>query len=92
MKLSVYSASIALPAWLLIGGVYEYYIFLGTQSYPHLCSKFHAGSVGSCSFIASLGMFSEMGGVIWFLLPKLRLRSVFRHSSLSCSLNVFAPI
>ena len=40
LQISVYAASIALPVWLLVGAVYENYIYLGKPSYPHLRSKF----------------------------------------------------
>lgn len=66
---SVYSASIALPIWLLIGAIYEYYIFLGKQGYPHLRTKPFTGLVGLSFLIAGLGMVGATGGIIWFLLP-----------------------
>lgn len=70
LKISVYSASIALPIWLLIGAIYEYYIFLGKQSYPHLRTKFFSGLVGIAFTVAGLGMVGATGGIIWFLIPE----------------------
>ena len=40
LKVSVYSASIALLVWLLVGTVFEYYLFLGKNSYRQLRGKF----------------------------------------------------
>lgn len=70
LQVSVYSASIALPIWLLIGAVYEYYIFLGKQSYPHLRTRFFMILVALTSAIASLGMVGMIVGIIWFLIPE----------------------
>jgi hypothetical protein len=70
LKISVFSASIALPFWLLIGTIYEYYIFLGKLSYLHLRTKFLIGLVGFSFVVASLGIAIATGGVIWFLLPE----------------------
>lgn len=70
LRVSVYSASIALPVWLLIGAIYEYYIFLGKQSYPHLRTKFFAALVGLSFSVAGLGMVGATGGIIWFLVPE----------------------
>src|SRR5882724_4807216 len=36
LKITVICASVALPAWLMLGAIFEYYIFLGKESYPHL--------------------------------------------------------
>ena len=35
LNLSLYCAAIALPFWILLGTIYEYYILLGKQSYGH---------------------------------------------------------
>jgi hypothetical protein len=42
LEVSVISSSVALPIGLLIGGVYESYIFFGRQSYAHLRTGFSA--------------------------------------------------
>lgn len=70
LMVSVYSASIALPVWLLIGAIYEHYLFLGKQSYPHLRTKFYYGLVGLAYTVAGLGIVVATGGIIWFLLPE----------------------
>lgn len=70
LKVSVYSASVALPFWLLIGAIYEYYIFLGKQSYPHLRTKFVSSLVNFCFLIAGFGMIGATSGIVWFLLPE----------------------
>lgn len=70
LEISVYSASIALPIWLLIGGVYEYYIFLGKQSYPHMRTKLFTRFVGVNFSVAGLGTLGATGGIVWQELPK----------------------
>jgi len=67
LRLSVYSASIALPLWLLIGGLYEYCIFLGKQSYPHLRTTFMTRLVTGLYLAASSAMFAITAGIVWFL-------------------------
>lgn len=69
LKVSVLSASIALPMWLLVGGIYEFYIFLGKRSYPHLRSPFAARFVLAVATIAGVGSVGATGGVIYFLMP-----------------------
>jgi len=69
LSVSILSTSIALPFWLLIGIVYEYYIFLGERSYPHLRTRLFVGVVGFSIAIAGLGMIGAVSGIIWFLLP-----------------------
>ena len=63
LKVSVYAASIALPAWLLIGSVFDYYIFLGKQSYGHLQGKFAVALTSTLYAVAGLGMFVATGGI-----------------------------
>ena len=69
LKVSVYAASIALPAWLLIGSVFEYYIFLGKQSYGHLRGEFAVALTSALYAVAGLGMFVATGGIAWYLVP-----------------------
>ncbi len=70
LKVAVYAASIALPAWLLIGSVFEYYIFLGKQSYRHLRSKFVIALTSTLYVVAGVGMFAATGGIAWYLAPE----------------------
>lgn len=70
LRVSVFSASLALPMWLLLGGIYELYIFLGKQSYPHLRTKFSANFIGLIALTAGFGSVGAAGGVIWFLIPE----------------------
>lgn len=69
LKISVISVSLALPLWLLLGSIYEYYIFLGKESYPHLRTRLSLGFVGTTASIAGLGIVLGTGGVIYFLMP-----------------------
>jgi hypothetical protein len=70
LKVSVFSAAFALPLWLLLGGIYELYIFLGKQSYPHLRSKFAVHFTSVVFLFAGLGSVATTTGVIWFLVPE----------------------
>lgn len=70
LKISAFSAAVALPMWLLLGAIYEIYIFLGKGSYGHLRTKSAANYIGLTSFVAGLGSFGAAGGVVWFLDPQ----------------------
>lgn len=70
LKISVFSAAFALPLWVLLGGIYELYIFLGRQSYPHLRSRFAAQFTSAVFLLAGLGSVATTAGVIWFLVPE----------------------
>lgn len=69
LKISVISVSFALPLWLLLGIIYEYYIFLGKESYSHLHTKLSRVFVLTTASIAGLGIVLGTGGVIYFLMP-----------------------
>ena len=70
LQVSVFAASVSLPAWLLIGSIYEYYIFLGKQSYGHLRTRFLIALSSGLLLVAGLGMLATTGGIIWFLIPE----------------------
>lgn len=70
IKVSLISVSIALPLWLLLGIIYEYYIFLGKESYPHLRTKLTRRFVLTTASIAGVGIVLGIGGVIYFLMPE----------------------
>lgn len=70
LKISVLSAAVALPLWLLLGGIYELYIFLGKQSYAHLRTRFAVNFIGLVALAAASGSVGATGGVIWFLMPE----------------------
>lgn len=70
LKISVLSASAALPLWLLLGAIYELYIFLGKQSYAHLRTQFAVNFIGFVALAAAAGSVGATGGVIWFLMPE----------------------
>jgi hypothetical protein len=70
LQLSVYGAAIALPMWLLVGGIYEYYIFLGKQSFAHYRLAAVFRFIGVPLVIASIGSFSMTCGIVWFLVPE----------------------
>lgn len=69
LQISTLSIAVALPLWLLLGSIYEFYIFLGKESYLHYrkdgtLSFFHAILV-----VAGLGMAISVGGIIYSLMP-----------------------
>jgi len=69
LRLSVYACSLSLPVWLLLGTMYEYYIFIGERSYAHLASVFMFRLAAWSFGIAGLSMVTAATGLIWFLAP-----------------------
>lgn len=70
LQASTASISASLPLWLLLGGIYEFYIFLGKESYPHYRKKSTLNFLGVILLFAGLGMVVSIGFILWFLLPE----------------------
>lgn len=70
IQASTISISASLPLWLLLGGIYEFYIFLGKESYPHFRKKSTLNFLGAILFFAGLGMVVSIGSIFWFILPE----------------------
>jgi len=69
LTLSVVAIAVGIPLWFLIAVLYEYYIYLGARSYPHLRGRFAPHLVGVVGGVAGLALFAAVGGVIWHLVP-----------------------
>lgn len=85
LQVSILSISASLPLWLLIGGIYELYIFLGKESYSHLRKKSTYVFFGAITLAAGLSMFVSIGGIIWFLMPEAAY--VFGAVALVCIIS-----
>jgi len=70
LKTGIVCASIALPAWLLLGTIFEYYIFLGKESYAHLRTRFLGTLIAVCMSIGGGGTYGVALATIWFLFPE----------------------
>lgn len=70
LQVSILSISASLPLWLLLGGIYELYIFLGKESYSHLRKKSTCVFLGAIMITAGLSLFVSIGGIVWFLMPE----------------------
>ena len=70
IQASTISISASLPLWLLLGGIYEFYIFLGKESYSHFRKKSTLNFLGAILFFAGLGMITSIGCILWFLMPE----------------------
>ena len=69
LQISTLSISFALPFWILLGGFYEYYIFLGKESYAHLRTNLSINFVNTILGLACLGTVLAIGGIFYFLMP-----------------------
>lgn len=70
IQVSTISISGSLPLWLLLGAIYEFYIFLGKESYPHFRKKSTLNFLGVILLLAGSGMVTSIGCILWFLLPE----------------------
>lgn len=60
-------AASAIPLWLGVGGLYEYYILIGPRSYVHYRQKF-VELFGPIFFLfGGLGLLAAIGGVLYEL-------------------------
>src|SRR5687768_11883696 len=66
LQISVFSASFALPFWLLLGVFYEHYLSLGEQSYEHFRKPLAHNLRLAVGTVAGVGLVSATGGVIYF--------------------------
>jgi hypothetical protein len=67
LKLCLYSAAFGIPLWVCSGGLIEYYIFLGEQSYPHYKSKPGKVIFGSLYIISGISMVISIGSIMYSL-------------------------
>jgi hypothetical protein len=82
LRMGVYAAAVTLPIWLLLGTMYEYYIYLGPGSYAHLASPFILRLSLRAFAAAGLGLVATSACIIWYLAPGAAL--VFIGMSLAC--------
>ncbi len=66
LQVSIYSASIALPLWVVAGMICELYILLGEASYSHLRTH-EQFLIVRTTMIATSGLIIAAGGIIYFL-------------------------
>lgn len=69
LRVAVYASAVTLPIWLLLGAMYEYYIYLGEMSYRHLASPFMYRLSASAFAVAGLGLVLTSACIIWYLAP-----------------------
>lgn len=85
--ISTIAASIGLPSWLLIGSIFENYVFVGHKSFSHFRTKFARNFLGAFLLIASFSVFSAVGGVIYYLSFEACL--IFVITSVTCFLLMY---
>lgn len=67
LQIAVVSAAFGIPAWICLGGLYEYYIYLGPRSYAHLRQQSTTSFFSVMMITAGLALVGAFGGVIWYL-------------------------
>lgn len=67
IQVSAIAASIGLPSWLLIGSIFENYVFVGRKSFPHFRTRFARHFLGAFLLIAGFSIFSAVGGIVYYL-------------------------
>lgn len=69
LQVTIVATSIDMPLWLTLGGIYEAYILLGKQGYPHLRTDFAKKFIGLVGTTAGIVLTVAIGGLIWYLMP-----------------------
>jgi cobalamin synthase len=67
LSVTLYSAVAGIPLWVGLGGIYEYYILLGEQSYAHFQSKFAQTMIGFTFLLAGISILTSVGTIIYYL-------------------------
>lgn len=69
LQVSVIAAAISMPLWLVLGGTYEFYIFLGKPSYAHRRTRFTKNFIGGVGTLAGTSLYISVVAIINFLMP-----------------------
>lgn len=67
LKLSLSCASGAMPVWLLLAAIFEYYVILGPKSYAHKRIMVKNGLIGLLLLLGGLALGTAVGGVLYHL-------------------------
>lgn len=82
LQISVFSASVGMPLWLLIGMLHEIHILLGVRSHDYTNLNATRNFIGFLYLVSGLSVTLSAGGVIWFLLPDAAF--VFAAACVAC--------
>lgn len=69
LKVTIIACSIAMPLFLVIGLLQEYYLILGPRSYAHFSRVFFGRFMAGYQFIAYGSFIVAIGSVIYHLFP-----------------------
>ncbi len=64
---SVTAGCVAMPLWIAVGAVFEYFLNLGKRSYPFLQKQSFRVCIALLMLVAGLGLLLEAGAAIWYL-------------------------
>ena len=69
LQICLYSSAAALPFWIFIGTIYEYYILLGEQSYAHYRSLKAQIIITSSYAAAGTSLLTALGALLYSISP-----------------------
>lgn len=73
LNLSALGAAIGIPLWIMLGSIYELYVFLGRRSYKHLKQESTQAAIGLALLVAGLSLMAAIGGLMYHLSPDIAL-------------------
>lgn len=67
LEIAATAAGLAIPPWIALGTLYEFYIILGAKSYPHLRGTFSKKLISLIAIVGGFSMLVMVGAVLYFL-------------------------
>lgn len=87
LKLGLYSASLAIPAWLAAWQYIEAYNFYGRSSYHHFNTVKGSGIAIALAVIGMTCLFTSLASLIWHLAPMAS--AIFSLASVAIAILIF---
>jgi hypothetical protein len=67
--IAIYAALIGMPCWFYFGGIHDYYLLLGSESYTHLASEETQAQLGKVLLLGSFATVVALAGLAEYLAP-----------------------
>jgi hypothetical protein len=76
-QFAIVGATAALPLWLVVATIYEFYLYLGRDSHQHYKSAEIQRLIKHVSYFAGVALLLSVGGLVHVLLPWATYAFVF---------------
>jgi hypothetical protein len=69
LRVALVACAVAIPAWVGMAGLIEYYIVLGPKSYGHRRTPAAQALIGVPFLTGGIGLITAIGGILYYLAP-----------------------